>query len=198
MKPDDQMVDGVDEDGVEAGGRLVEEDDLRLGDERPRDGDALAHAAGDLGGVFVPHLREADLSQGLLRPRQELGRRKPAALPDGEQDVVQHAERVEERPALEHDAEALADPVEGPPAEGSHVLAVDHHAPGVGPDQPEEVPEQHGLAASRASDDDHQLGLRDLEVDPAEDLLGPKALAEALDADQGSGSAGHDSTDPRK
>src|SRR5262249_31331101 len=119
-------------------------------------------------------------------------------LPDGEQHVVQHAQRVEEGPALEHDAEALTDPVQGPSAEGSHVLAVDDHAPGIGPDQPKEVPEQHRLAAPPAPDDDHQLGLGNLETHPAEDFLAPEALAEALDADQGDWSGAHGSTEPRK
>src|SRR5206468_10857239 len=62
----DEAVNGVHEDGVEPGGGLVEEDDLRLRHEGPRDGHALAHASGDLRGVLVPHVHQTDLEQLLL------------------------------------------------------------------------------------------------------------------------------------
>ena len=149
-------------------------------------------------GYLWPISAEPDLRQRLLRPRQELGRGQPAALPERESDVLEHGQRVEERAALEHDPVALADLVEGPAAEGRHVLAVDDHAAGVGPDQAEQVPEQHRLAAAAAADDDHQLGRRDLEVDAAEDLLAPEALAEPLDPDGGRRRRRHGSTEPRK
>ena len=64
--------------GIEPGRRLVEEHDLGLGHQGPRDGDALAHAAGDLGRVLVAHLRQPHLGERLLRARQEVGRRRPA------------------------------------------------------------------------------------------------------------------------
>ena len=38
---------------IERGGRLVEEQDARLHDQRPRDGDALALAARDLVGIAI-------------------------------------------------------------------------------------------------------------------------------------------------
>ncbi len=46
---DDQIVDHVGHDGIEAGGRLVEEDDLRIGGDGARQADALLHAAGQFG-----------------------------------------------------------------------------------------------------------------------------------------------------
>src|SRR6185436_11609606 len=198
MKPDDQMMDGVDEDRIEPGRRLVEEDHLGLGDQGPRDGDPLAHAARDLRRVLVVHLGEPDLGQRLPGPRHELALGVPPALADREHDVLEHRRGVEECSALEHDPEALANPVEGPPLEAGHVLAVDEHTPAVGADQPEEVSQKHRLAAAGAPDDDHQLGGRDVEVDAAQDLLGPEALAEPLDPNGGSRGAGHGSTDPRK
>ena len=39
--------------GIERGGRLVEQDDRRVLDQRPRDGDALALAAGELQAVLA-------------------------------------------------------------------------------------------------------------------------------------------------
>ena len=48
------------EHGVEVGERLVEEEDLRLADQRPADGDALALAAGELGRLAVEELLELE------------------------------------------------------------------------------------------------------------------------------------------
>ncbi len=59
----DQIVDDVAHDGVEAGGRLVEENDLGLGGDGAGEADALAHAAGKLGRHQVGHFRpQADLA----------------------------------------------------------------------------------------------------------------------------------------
>ena len=46
--------------GVEIGQRLVEQDDARLVDDGARERDALALAAGQLGGVAVGEMRQAD------------------------------------------------------------------------------------------------------------------------------------------
>ena len=88
--------------------------------------------------------------------------------------------------------------VEGSPVEARHVLAVDEHPPAVGPDQPEQMPQEHRLAATRAPDDDHQLGGCDLEIDAAQDLLVAEALAEPFDPDGRGGGGGHGSTEPRR
>jgi hypothetical protein len=144
----------------------------------------------------VAHLGEAHLRERLMGARKQLARWVPFALPDREQDVLEHGRRVEERAALEDHPEALADAVEGAAAEARDVLAADQDTPAVGVDQSQEMPEEHRLAASRASDDDHQLGRRHLEVDAAEDLLGPEALPEPFHPD-GRGAGGHGSTDPR-
>src|SRR3990167_2174662 len=46
--------------GVEVAGRLIGEDDLRIVDERPRDGDALLLSAGELIGQIVRAMRHPD------------------------------------------------------------------------------------------------------------------------------------------
>ena len=48
---------------IERAGRLVGEDQLRVVDQRARDGDALLLAAGELRGVMVRARAEADLLQ---------------------------------------------------------------------------------------------------------------------------------------
>ena len=52
--------------GVEGAEGLVEEQHLRLLEERLGDGEALLHAAGELGRVAVPRLAEADIDEEAL------------------------------------------------------------------------------------------------------------------------------------
>ncbi len=49
----DQLVEVLRADGIEAGRRLVEEDDLRVERQRPGERDALDHAAGEFGRELV-------------------------------------------------------------------------------------------------------------------------------------------------
>ena len=54
---DDQIVDDVGHDRIETGGRLVEEDDLRIGRDGARQADALLHAARKLGRIELADFR---------------------------------------------------------------------------------------------------------------------------------------------
>ena len=58
---------------VEVAGRLVGKDHLRIGDDRPRDGDALLLAAGKFVGVVAGAVGEADLGERLERQPPPLG-----------------------------------------------------------------------------------------------------------------------------
>ena len=53
LERQDEIVELGRGDGVEAGRRLVEEDDLGIERQRARQGDALGHAARKLGGKFI-------------------------------------------------------------------------------------------------------------------------------------------------
>ena len=65
-RADDQLVDDVAHDRVEAGGRLVVEQHLGVHGQRPGQADALPHAAGELG-------------RPLVRARSSAGRPRPGA-----------------------------------------------------------------------------------------------------------------------
>ena len=100
----DQEVEDLGLDGdVERRGRLVEQDDLRLQDQRPGDRDPLALAAGELVRVAVAEGgAEADLGQ----------RRRDAIA----------------RPVQAMDAAGLAqDPVDGVPGVQRAVRVLEHH-----------------------------------------------------------------------
>src|SRR3954468_2008715 len=65
-RSDDHLVDALGGERVEAGGRLVVEDDLRLPDDGAGQAHPLAHAAGELGREFLLHAEELDDGQLLL------------------------------------------------------------------------------------------------------------------------------------
>ncbi len=66
--------------GVQVGRRLVRQHDLRLGHQGARDGDALPLAAGELVGLVVAPLLEADLRDEEVDPLAPLALR-PSAVP---------------------------------------------------------------------------------------------------------------------
>src|SRR6266496_3293818 len=86
---------------------------------------------------------------------------------------------------------APADRLEGGAPELGDVDAVHEHGARVRPQEPEQVLEQHRLAAAAPADDDHDLARRDVEIHPLQHGLAAEGLSQALDAD-------HGSTEPRK
>src|SRR5690606_24157807 len=96
---------------VEAGRRLVEDEDLRIGEDRARDGDALALSAGEL----HPSLADDRLVPVGKREREVVAVRDAGGGEDligrrigpGEPDVLGDG-AVEEEVVLEHDAEDRA------------------------------------------------------------------------------------------
>src|SRR5205814_5583719 len=74
---------------VERRERLVHEQDVRIGRERPREPDALLHAAGELAAIALGPLREPDERELLLDDAPALlGRVAPQLEPEA--DVVAH------------------------------------------------------------------------------------------------------------
>src|SRR5215475_4184610 len=187
----DEPVNGIDEDGIEAGGGLVEEADLRLRHEGAGDGLALAHAARDLRGVLVPHVHQADLQEFLLHAAGDLRRGHLRLLAQRERHVVEHGHGVEEGAPLEDYSIAAPHHLEGGAPEAGDVRAVHENGARVRPQETQEVLEEHRLAAAAAADDHHDLGRGHLEIDPPEHGLSAEGLAQTLNAD-------HGRTEPRK
>src|SRR5688572_24110068 len=179
----DQLVDRVHEDGIEAGGGLVEEDDLRLGHQRARDGHALAHAAGYLGRIFRLHALEPDLAERGIDALDDLRAGQAQLLAQGEGHVLTARHGVEQRAALEDDAVTPPDIVERAPAEPRHVHVVDEDAAGVGSEEPDEVTQEHRLAAAAAPDDDGDGAGGDLQIKAAQHRVVAERLPEAFDLD---------------
>src|SRR5215510_16316268 len=66
VKIKDELMNSVDANGIEAGGRLVKQQKLRLRDQRPRQRHSLAHAAGEFGRELVVDPREAHLREPFM------------------------------------------------------------------------------------------------------------------------------------
>ncbi len=110
--------------GVEAGGRLVEQEDRRVGRARPGDGHELALALAEVTGVAVAEVGDADEVERALH-----GAVRGRAL-DAEgrgADVLLDGEVVVELERLEGTSEAAAHALVGP--EAVDPLAVEQHAP---------------------------------------------------------------------
>ena len=77
--------------GVERGERLVHQEDLGLVDDQPGEGDALAHAAGELVGIAVLGALEVDELDDPRHPRRALAAVEAAAggaVEEAELDVA--------------------------------------------------------------------------------------------------------------
>src|SRR6185295_4298951 len=123
---DDEIVDDVGHDRVEAGRRLVEEDDLGIGGNGAGETHPLLHAARQLRRVELADLGSepdlAELGEGNvpgLAPAHLL------ALDEAEGDVLPDGERIEQRRSLEQHAEARQDLVALRPRQAYHLLAAD-------------------------------------------------------------------------
>ena len=166
--------------GVERGGRLVEEEDLRVHAERPRDRDALPLAARELGGGGADEAGHAHRGEQLLRLLLAL---LLAALQHGhlaDHAVLQHAHVVEEVEGLEDHADlgAVLVDVELPLED---ILAVEEDLAVVGDLKQVDAPEQGGLAAAGRADNGDHVPLVDVEVDVVEDAQLAKVLFEVFD-----------------
>ena len=165
--------------GVECARRLIEEHEARLHGESAGDGDALLLSARKLLRIGLRLVRKADLGQEhvrllfrfLARDFPDLARRK--------RDVVQDRHVRKEVEALEHHADLGANAIDvggrkllatdGDLSLGRHIEVVDGA-------------QERRLARTGRPDDDDDLLVRDLKVDPFQDEVVAERLAEAFNA----------------
>ncbi len=113
--------------GIEAGGGLVEEEDLGAVGDGAGDLDALGEAAGELGGVGVGALGEQELREELVGAVGGLGAGE-AEVEAVEVDVLEDGAGAVEGVVLGDDADGAA----GDGGRGDDVDAVDADRPAVG------------------------------------------------------------------
>ena len=157
IEGEDELVELDGAHRVEAGGRLVEEEERGLERHGARDGGALLHAARDLRGEEILgaieahelQLRAHDGADGFVRELGPLLELQADVLPDGE--------RPEERTPLEHHAE-------GRPARLQVRMsqACDGDLAGHGRLQSDEVSQQRRFAAPAATEDREDFAVVDV------------------------------------
>ena len=185
----DDLQDLAGQLGVEGGGGLVEEQDLRLHGQRTGDGHALLLTAGELVGVGILAVGKAHLLEQLPCVGVDLVLRALLDQNRGLGDVLQHGIVGEEVEVLKHQAEGGLDAAQLGAA-GEHRLAVD--VPGgifaqigqiaaVHGLQQRGAAQQRALAAARRADDGHHLTLLHRQGDVVEHLQLPKVLAHMID-----------------
>jgi hypothetical protein len=168
---------------VQGGHRLVEEQHLRLEDERAGQGHPLALAARETVHGAAGQLAQADEVERARHPRRDVGPGHVRHL-EAEGDVAFDGAVREERVVLEdgvHRAAVRRDV--------GHVAAGEEHAPRVGRVEPGHQPEERGLAAARRAEEGEEFAGPDLQRDLAHAAHGAVGLADALERDRASGVA---------
>ena len=201
---DDQVHHRLLRGDVEAGGRLVGDQQLRIAGQRQRDDDALAHAAGQLERIGVIALARAgdlDLLQRLDRLLAAVGGRALHMLAQHVLDLVADlADRVERgaRVLEDHRDFAAAQVAHLVFARGLDVDAGEHHRalgdPAGAVEDAHHRIGRHRLAGAGLADDAERLALGDGDVDVLHGLddaaAGGEFDGEVADVEQRLG--GHD------
>src|SRR5262245_40665778 len=181
----DQLAQQRGADGIEAGVGLVEEHDVGVQHERAREAGALAHPARELVGHLVAGALEADLAQARVDDLLDLVLALVGVLAQREGDVVPQVHRAEQRAVLEQDAELLAHLEQLFVLHPGHRLAVHEHVALVRIQQADHVLDADRLPRPGRPQDHRDLVVRDLHVEPAQDLVAPERLVDVDELHRG-------------
>jgi hypothetical protein len=149
---------------VEVRERLVHQERTRLADDRAAHRDALALAAGQRPRALLQHVRQAEHRRRSLDPRHTLTARHLSQL-QAEGHVVERAHVRVERVVLEDHRDVAVlrrQPV--------HDVIADANRPLGDVLEPGDHPQRRGLAAAGRTDEDNELPVADLEVQPGDGL----------------------------
>ena len=157
---------------------LVQEKDLGLVGERPRQGHALLLSAGELVGVAVAQSSEADEVEQLLALAAPLGSRH-APDPQAKGDVLRRGHVLEDRVVLEDETDAalLGGKIR-------HVRPLQLDAPSVRGGQAGDHAQDRALAAAARAQEDGELPVGDLELHAFDDGAAGEALGEPVQDDR--------------
>ena len=165
---------------VQSGGRLVEQQHLRVHGQCPGNGHPLLLTAGDLPGLCVDiggHTHLFQIFQCLL-PGLLLAALEDLHLPH--HAVFQHCHVVEQVEGLKHHAHmrAVFRRVDAP---ARHIGAVVEDLAAAGGFQQVDAPQQGGFTGAGSADDGNHVALLDSKVNIPQNLMGAEGLAEVAD-----------------
>ncbi len=168
---------------VEGAERLVEQQRLRVADERPRERNALPLAARELTRLAVAVVVEPHELERLLGPPAPLGLRHPLHA-QTVLDVLLHGHVREERVVLEDRVDGSVER-----RHGRDVATREADAAVVGPLEPGDQAQRRRLARAGRSEHREELAASDLEVDPGDGHDRAVRLPQAFDRDVGGSGA---------
>src|SRR6185436_424868 len=176
-KPGDDLLDVADRDGIDTREGLVQEQVLRRRDQRPRDLETPALAAGERVGRIARQRGEVELGQELAGALPALGRREIKRLEDGEQ-VLLDGQLPEYRGFLRQITDALAASlVHGKPGD---LFPFEEDSPAVGREQADHHVERRRLARAVGAEQPDDLAALDVEGNGVDNLAALEPLGEAL------------------
>ena len=184
-EPVDQLVDATRGDRVETGRRLVEEQDLRVAEERSRERDPLAKALGQGAARIVRPVGEVDGLEGTRDARARIGH----LVQVGEAlEVLEDAQAQVQPRRLGHDRDPAPDldAVLGRQRDPGHRRRARGRF-----DQRAERPHRRRLAGTVRPEEAEDLAASDLERDVVERAAVAEGLGEAADRQRWI-SVGHD------
>ena len=165
--------------GVQGGGGLVKQHDVRLHAQGPGDGHPLLLSAGKLMGKG----RRLVLQSHPLQHAQRLGLRLLFAhlfqIHRGQHQVLQHVHVVEQVEMLKHHADPLPELIDVQ-LRILQVAAVHDDLPAAALLQSVHAPQEGGFSAAGGADDDHHFPLHDLRGNVFQHLQVLKALFQVL------------------
>ena len=178
-KPYQHLLDLGDDDGRKPLGRLVHDQELRIGEQRAGDRQHLLLAAGELAAAMILALGQS--RKGLV---DALDRPRPAPQARGKLQMLVDAERAPQPPALRHVADAKPGYVGGRPP--GDVVAADADRAAADRHQPHDRLAQRGLAHAVATDHREYAGF-ERQVHALQRMRMPVVDVEAADFEGGGG-----------
>ena len=188
----DEGVDRAGGDRVEAGGGLVEEQELWVADDRASKAHALLHTARKLGRIEIGDMRgEPHQRHDLDRARARLGAGQPLGVDQAEGDVFPHGKAVEQRAALKQHPHAGEHVLPLRLGEGGDIDPIDPHRAGIGAHQPQRDLDRHRFALPRAADNHQTTPRCHRQIQPIEHGRAIEAFANAFPLQLGNHHFGH-------
>jgi hypothetical protein len=180
----DHAEDCVLPDGILAGGRFIEQDDARIGHQRPRQGDTLLHPPRKLRRVLPGRIGQFRLLHPGHRPAVDLGAGKVGRFQQGEGDILLYGQGVEQGVALKHVADLGKSGILLVPGHIGEGFSPEKDHPRVRFEQADDMFEQDALSRPAQADDRRDLALIDLQVHPLQHGPGTEALRHPFEFDQ--------------
>ena len=181
---DDELVNTVGHHRIQPGGGFVVNDDFRFVNNRPRQTDAFAHAAGKLRRFFLLSASQIDQFKRFGHGVFNFGLRHGLFAVEQESDIFLDGQRVEQRRALEQHSELTTHFDQLPFIQGDNTFAVDFDVAGVRLNKADDVAEEDAFATAASADDHSRLATGDGQINSAKDFLCPETFSQLVDFDQ--------------